>query len=172
MKSIKNYDNLPSNINKIKNRLFKRVKLDKTTGCWEWTGCLNSSGYGNLRVCQKTITVSRLSWEIHRGPIPPDLYVCHKCDNRKCVNPEHLFLGTFQTNIADMKKKNRQAKGECKKSAKLKEHEVIEIIEIYATGKYTQAVLAKQYRVSEKTISAIVTGRKWKYLWEKLNEDL
>ena len=96
--------------------------VNRTPGCWEWTGALSKrkrgdrrqrgAGYGHFMVTWKTITMAhRYSWELAHGPIPPGLFVCHRCDNPKCVRPDHLFLGTALDNTRDMIAKGRHAHG-------------------------------------------------------------
>lgn len=101
----------------IEDRFWSRVQ--KTESCWLWTGAQNGVGYGSLGRQPKdkggrTIYAHRLSWELHNGPIPPGLFVCHNCpggDNRLCVRPDHLFLGTLAENQMDMVRKGRSVKG-------------------------------------------------------------
>lgn len=81
----------------------------KSDACWEWTASIGSHGYGQLTYLQQKYTAHRLSWELHRGPIPDGLFVLHKCDNRRCVKPDHLFLGTQRENLEDMTRKGRRA---------------------------------------------------------------
>ncbi len=81
-------------------------KVNKTEGCWEWTRA-KREGYGVLNVAGKALYAHRLSWELHFGPIPTGMWVLRHCDNRGCVRPDHLFLGTIQDNLADMREKGR-----------------------------------------------------------------
>ena len=84
------------------------------TGCWLWISCCNGDGYALISANGKSMRAHRLSWEMHRGPIPRGLFVLHKCDTPECVNPDHLFLGTNQDNMDDAKRKGRIRNGTTK----------------------------------------------------------
>ena len=93
----------------IKERFMEKFFVNETNGCWEWQAALHDQGYGMLWDADlgKMERAHRVSWVLFRGPIPSDLCVLHRCDNRPCVNPEHLFVGTVLDNNLDMLKKGR-----------------------------------------------------------------
>jgi hypothetical protein len=133
-----------------------------------------SNGYGQIARSgggNGFVLVHRLSWELHFGKPPDDLLVCHRCDNRRCVRPDHLFLGTQADNLRDMRSKGRQAPpeiwskpGERNPSAKLTESQVCTIRSRYAAGGATHASLAREYGVSEGIIRHIISRRAWKHV--------
>lgn len=150
-------DSVPS-----ENRFWEKVDKKSDDDCWEWRGSINSGGYGNMWINHKSISAPRFSWEIHNGKIPKDMCVCHHCDNRKCVNPIHLFLGTNQDNIDDKVRKGRHPTGEKAAWAKLTWEKVREIRSKYIPKKVSFRCLANEYGVSWVTIREIVLCIAWK----------
>jgi hypothetical protein len=93
----------------IRPRFYEKFIRDEN-GCWIWVGS-GCNGYGHIWISGRCRRAHQVSWEIHHGPIPDGLYVCHRCDVKLCVNPDHLFLGTHQDNMNDMAQKTRSTKG-------------------------------------------------------------
>lgn len=152
----------------IKNNIniFHTNYIKNKSGCWNWTGDLDSYGYGRICINYKSIKAHRLSWKIFRHEINQKQWVLHKCDNRKCVNPDHLFLGDSKINTIDMVIKNRQAKGEKISNSKLTEQDVIYIRKQYKfrTKGRDQIALAKLFGVNRRNIEAILKNKIWKHI--------
>jgi len=130
--------------------------------CWLWQGG-TSHGYGIIGKSGGNIGAHRFSYELHNGPIPAGMHVCHKCDIRNCVNPSHLFVGTISDNMADKVAKGRQAAGEKSGQAKLTAVQVLEIRSACAAGETHQSV-SDRYGVKRRTVSAISFGTNWRRL--------
>ncbi len=146
---------------RMKNEFEKKViKFDQ--GCWSWIGSIKS-GYGILKKDKKHIKIHRFIWEYNFGKIESNKIICHKCDNRLCSNPEHLFIGTLNDNIQDMISKNRQkgALGEKNAKAKLDEKKVAVIKKLLNSGKSIKEI-SKLFQVTFQTIYCIKIGKRWK----------
>lgn len=150
---------------------WAQVDKNGPGGCWLWTGWTLNSGYGEIMINAKKITVHRLSYKLANGPIPNGMFVCHKCDVPLCVNPEHLFLGDNKANRQDAVSKRRHPFGENIHWAKLTEEKVLEIRAQYRKGKRghphykdNSEELAVKYGVKPSTIKHVGARRSWKHL--------
>lgn len=145
---------------------WKYVPKKESNECWEWQGTISPNGYGHMRYRDKDYVAHRVSYEFRHGPIPSGMFACHKCDNRGCVNPDHIFIGTQADNIADMIAKGRQHKayGSATSGAKLNDHLVVEIRKRYATGDISQQALGREYGVDGKTINAVIARKTWRHV--------
>jgi hypothetical protein len=140
----------------------RHTTLNEQTGCWEWVHKARyPNGYGRAKVNGRATTAHNGVWQLLNGPVPAGLMVCHTCDNRICVNPDHLFLGTAQVNTADMIQKGRAATGERHGRSKLTQSQVDEIRARRAAGEPVTD-LAAAFSVCRHTISLIASGRIWR----------
>ena len=132
-------------------------KVRKTSTCWVWTGFIFKVGYGSFDINRDAHYAHRTSWELHYGKIPKGMCVCHRCDNRPCVRPSHLFLGTRADNNADAARKGRVAH-------KLNPEQV-KLIRKTFTGKRGQVpMLARQYGMSQYAVHCVVSNKTWRHL--------
>jgi hypothetical protein len=159
----------------LKDRFWAKVNKDgpvpahrpELGPCWLWTAMKNPRGYGCVQKdnARKTFLLAhRVSWELYFTSIPAGLCILHRCDNRRCVRPDHLFLGTKADNMADRYAKGRYEKGEKTGRAKLTEAAVREIRRLFAAGCHNKAALSMQFGVSRPAIRLIVLGKCWKHI--------
>ena len=153
---------------KQKTRFWSKVDIQGDNDCWEWQKGLNRLGYGVFTVTNSVYTKPK-DLPAHRasaylaGMDIEGLCVCHTCDNPKCVNPNHFFLGTQGDNQADKIKKGRQLKGLQLTQTKLSEEQVREIRSLYAQG-MKRSTLAKKYNISWTQIDYIVKRKNWTHI--------
>jgi len=149
----------------LKQRLLDNVRVDEQTGCWDWLKFKDRNKYGHIKVLGKSELVHRVAYQTLVGDIPSGMFVCHRCDNPSCLNPEHLFVGTNQDNIDDKVAKNRQSKiGQQKGSkhslAKLTEKDIVDI----RISTLSQNKLALLYGMTQSSISQIQNKITWSHV--------
>jgi hypothetical protein len=149
-----------------KEKIWVHIQKECETDCWLWLQSLDRDGYGILSIRDtntgkyRPSRAHRESYKVFIGPIPEGMQVAHRCDNRRCVNPEHLFLATHAENIADMCEKRRTAYSCNHRTAKLNPKKVIDI----RNSKLPYKELALLYSVSKPTIKDVRRKRTWKYV--------
>ncbi len=139
-------------------------KVSRSLGCWEWKGTRNNHGYGVFApVGQKQVAAHRYMWQLVNGPIPDTALVLHACDNKWCVRPDHLFLGSDADNHADMVKKGRQPKGEGRPYSRLTSDDVRTLRRRFAEGTPARQ-LDREYGLRNSYAMQIVKRHKWKHV--------
>lgn len=136
--------------------------VEKKDGCWNWKKGCKEFGYGQFRNFEtgKMETAHRISYKTFKGIIPNEAFVCHSCDNPKCCNPEHLWIGNCKENMQDAQNKGRTLKGNTFR-AKISAMEVMKIRQEY-NCKFGYRKLGKKYGVHWSNIRAIIKKRSWK----------
>ena len=158
------------------------ARVDKSGGCWIYKGRSDPGAYGHFKINNKNLLTHRLSWAIHRGSIPKGIFVCHDCpggDNKRCVNPDHLWLGTRQDNIADAIQKGQTATGDRNGSrvhpeailrggahprSKLTDELVVEMRRLHAGGGVTYKELGIKFGVCAPMAWEIVKRKNWLHI--------
>lgn len=139
-------------------RVLSRTEF--TDGCWNWTGYKCERGYGILGVDRTPTKTHRISYEAHVGPIPAGMYVLHRCDNRLCLNPAHLFLGTHKDNMRDMVQKRRSASGERNGNA-ISLAQAAELKALIESRVKSQKAISEETGISQSTLTSIKLGKHW-----------
>lgn len=136
----------------LADRFWSKVKKAGADDCWPWTGSLNNKGYGQIYTKSRGMLAHRVSWQLNRGPIPVGLFVLHRCDNPRCVNPDHLFTGTGIDNQQDSVRKGRHKAGHNRKLSGAQVKEIRQRNE-------GDTAASKKYGVSRNQIWMIRSGR-------------
>lgn len=148
-------------------RFWEKVMLGP--GCWEWAGAHDAAGYGVFVVDGRMRKAHRIAWTLSVGPIPEGLKACHHCDNRQCVRPDHLFIGTQLDNIADMKRKGRARGrtlyGEANPVSRYTDLQVLDVRRRRLAGEGNNAI-ARSTGISPMQVSRICRGIAWPHLKE------
>jgi hypothetical protein len=147
-------------------RFNAKYQVDTATGCWLWIASTAGAGYGQIKLPgqRKQIYAHRLSYLYHKGEIPDGQEVCHSCDTPRCVNPDHLFLGTSGDNHMDMKAKDRHTRGERNNQHKLTEREVEQMFDMAQAGLSTHRI-AKAFGIGQMSAWRILNGKRWEHVY-------
>jgi hypothetical protein len=143
--------------------LLDKVEKDEND-CWNWIGNKSDTGYGRYYFEDKVQKAHRVSYKLFVGDIPQGKLICHKCNNRLCINPQHLYVGNHKDNYSDAIKAGTvyMKNGEDNPFAKLKKEQVIKIKELYIPYKVSAQKLANIFRTSRKNILHIVNNETWR----------
>lgn len=149
----------------VSKRFWDKVNVKSPTDCWEWLAGINSTGRGNFKFKGKDVKAHRMAYMLwYQEDIPDGMLVCHTCDNGKCVNPAHLYLGTYKDNARDAFARGRRIilYGDNDPKSKLTSNQVIEIVDLWKSTFYSQRELGEIFGVSRSTIEGIISGKIWK----------
>lgn len=149
----------------IETRFWAKVEKSGQGQCWLWKASVNGGGYGQIwesLPSRKRWDTHRFSWVLHNGPIPEGLHVLHTCDVKRCVNPNHLYLGSNSQNTQDAIARGQKPRGADCSFAKLSHEQVIQVRKRSQSERISQDALAKEYGVSQTTIWRAVNGHAYK----------
>lgn len=149
-------------------RFFTKVDIKEEDECWNWLESVDKDGYGRFSYYDRNLHSSKVSLIIHNGKIPKGIYALHKCDNRKCVNPKHLWLGSQQENLEDRDNKGRGNISNFKINVDI----ATKIREDFLNG-LNKRQLFKKYKISSRIIYSVVSNRTWySYDYQKLLDNI
>jgi hypothetical protein len=148
---------------KDQHRFWSKVEKAGSHSCWNWKAYRSTTGYGSFSFKGKPRGAHRISHYLFNGEIPKGMFVLHKCDNRACVNPSHLFAGTPMDNAIDMVSKGRSAKGESHSQARLTEESVRLIKKMYNEGIEPETI-SNAFSISKKYAVRIASGGRWAHI--------
>jgi hypothetical protein len=147
------------NTKSLPERFNAKWCAEPVSGCWRWSGGIQTRGYGMICIDGKMELAHRVAWRLFRGELPIGLCVLHKCDVRSCVNPEHLFLGTVQDNQSDAVQKGRIRNGEAHYNAKLTQSQVLEI----RASTESSPKIAQRFGISPRAVRHLRKRETWKH---------
>lgn len=154
----------PKTYQNVLRRLLASVLRDSGSGCWVWQKYRNRRGYGCMTMrASLSFLAHRVSYTLFRDAVPSGMMVCHHCDNPPCCNPSHLFVGTRQDNMDDMKRKGRSPAGTASPNSKLTDADVMEIRRRYEAGERTEDI-ATRFNIKARNVSWVATGKAWSHL--------
>lgn len=150
----------------LRPRFRAKHRVENDSNCWIWFASVAGRGYGQIKIpgTRKQIYAHRLSYMLHKGIIPKESLILHKCDTPLCVNPDHLSVGSHGDNAQDMKSKDRHLRGERNAKALLTEKDVIAMRSLLDQGVLSQKRIAEIFSISQMEVSRIKRGLRWSHV--------